>query len=172
MKNRNMSSSPRKRRGGAAQSFVTAWLVAGTLDIAAASIYYPVVYHFKLILLYQNIASGVLGPVAFNGGIGTAALGLALHYLIALIWTSFFFVLFPRLSIMSKNLSLTAISYGVLVSFVMTFVVLPLSRVHHSGQPVNIARFAIDTVILMFTIGAPLSLIIGRYYSAGRSVEE
>jgi hypothetical protein len=44
-------------------------LIAGTLDITAASIYYPLFYKFRLILLYQNIASGVFGEKAFAGGL-------------------------------------------------------------------------------------------------------
>lgn len=142
-----------------------AWIAAGTADIVVASIYYPLAYGLKRMVLYQGIASGVLGASAFSGGVGTAILGLAIHYMIALIWTLFFFVIFPKLIIMSKNLLLTAVGYGVFVSCAMTFIVLPLSDVRHSGAPLNIAHFSIDTVILMFTIGMPLSVIVGRYYA-------
>ncbi len=145
------------------KTVLLAWIAAGTADIVVASVYYPLAYGLKRMVLYQGIASGVLGAAAFSGGVGTAILGLALHYIIALIWTVFFYLAFPRLKFMSKNLFVTAIGYGIFVSCAMTFIVLPLSNVHHSRAPLNILHFTIDTVILMFTIGAPLSFIIGRY---------
>src|SRR5215207_2605531 len=37
--------------------------------------------------ILQHPASGVLGPAAYRGGISTAALGVALHLAIALIWS-------------------------------------------------------------------------------------
>ncbi len=147
------------------RTIISAWLTAGTLDITVASIYYPAVYGIKLIRMYQGIASGVLGAKAFTGGIATAALGLALHYLIALIWTILFFILYPRIRLLSKNRPATAALYGVFVSFVMRLVVLPLSNVNHNAGPVDVRAFAVDTIILMFTIGSPMSLIIGKYYS-------
>lgn len=158
-----------EKSSGTVRALALAWLVAGTLDITVASIYYPLAYGIKLISLYQGIASGVLGRAAFSGGAGTAILGLTFHYTIALIWTVFFFLIFPRLKVMWKNRFLTAAAYGTFVSFAMTFVVLPLSNVHHSNRPLNVPHFCIDTIILMFTIGLPLSLIAGKHYAAASS---
>ena len=162
--NLEMPISPPGKSSGALKTIFSAWLLAGTLDITVASIYYPLVYGLKLVVLYQGIASGVLGASAFSGGIWTALLGLALHYSIALIWTLFFFLVFPLIRKLSGNPLLTAAGYGIFVSCAMTFVVLPLSSVHHSSQPLNILHFAIDTLILVFTIGTPISTIIGKYY--------
>ncbi|MBA3759414.1 MAG: hypothetical protein H0X07_02700 [Gemmatimonadales bacterium] len=36
------------------------------------------------IRIFQSVAAGLLGQASFEGGAATAALGLALHYLIAL----------------------------------------------------------------------------------------
>lgn len=157
------------RSYGPAATIVTAWLLAGTIDITVASIYFPLAGGFKLILLYQNIASGVLGAGAFAGGIWTAALGLVFHYTIAFIWTEFYFLLCRRIHLYSWNRAVTAAAYGILVSCVMTFIVLPLSNVHH--YPVKPEHFIISTVILMFTIGLPIATIVGRYYSARHASE-
>ena len=151
---------------GPVRTVVTAWLLAGTLDITVASIYFPLAGKFRLILLYQGIASGVLGARAFAGGIQTAILGLSLHYLIALIWTVFFFFAYPKMKFLAMNRTATAIGYAVFVSCVMTFVVLPLSNVHHS--PVRAEPFLISTVILIFTIGLPITTIVRKYYSTNR----
>jgi hypothetical protein len=165
IENQEFPASPPFKQAGAVKPILSAWLLAGTLDIAVASIYYPLAYGLRLIVLYRGIASGVLGAAAFSGGIRTAVLGLALHYLIALIWTSFFFFFFPLVRKLSRNISLNAAGYGIFVSCAMTFVVLPLSNVRHRSQPLNILHFAIDTAILIFTIGTPISTIIGKYYS-------
>lgn len=150
-------------------SIALAWLVAGTLDITVASIYFPLVYHISLMGLYQGIASGVLGVRAFSGGIATAVLGLACHYFIAFIWTVIFFLVYPKIGIMSKNRFITGIFYAVFVSCVMSFVVLPLSNDPNGHHPVRFLPFVISTVILMFTIGTPISMIIGNYYSGKRN---
>ncbi len=148
------------------RAFVTivfAWLVAGTLDITAASLYYPLAFRFRLILLYQNIASGVLGDKAFSGGAMTAALGLAFHFAIALVWTIVFFLIYPRILARLRNVFAVAVTYGILVWFVMNLIVLPLSRVNHA--PFYFGRELIAASFLVLCIGLPLSFIIGRYYS-------
>jgi len=68
-------------------TILLAWLLAGTLDITAAFVYYVGSSATGAERLLQGIASGVLGAAAFTGGAATAVLGLLLHYLIALIWT-------------------------------------------------------------------------------------
>ncbi len=152
------------KSGGALRTILTAWLIAGTLDITAASVYYPTVFHFRLILLYQNIASGVLGESAFTGGVGTAALGLLFHFFIALCWTIFFYLVFPKIKIMSKDKFLTGMGYGVFVWLVMNLAVVPLSRVERG--PFTAVGIVVSALFLIFCIGLPLSLIIGRHFSA------
>lgn len=147
----------------ALRTILTAWLAAGTLDITAASLYYPLMYKFKLILLYQNIASGVFGAKAFSGGLGMAALGLLFHYFIALSWTVLFFIIYPKLKIMWKNRYLTAIGYGIFVWLVMNLAVVPLSRVQRG--PLAVRHIIVSAAFLMICIGLPLSFIIGKHYS-------
>jgi hypothetical protein len=142
---------------------VFAWLLAGTLDISAAVIYYPLASGVKVTTLLQGIASGVLGDKAFVGGLDTAALGLALHYLIALIWTLVFLLVFRRLKRLRTNLFLVGLAYGVLVWIVMNTVVLPLSNVHHA--PFNLPQAVVGAVILMFCIGLPIAMIVGKYHA-------
>ncbi len=152
-----------RNSSAALRTILAAWLVAGTLDITAASLYYPLVYKFKLILLYQNIASGVFGAKAFSGGPGMAALGLLFHYFIALSWTLFFFIIYPKVKIMWRNRYATATGFGMFVWVVMNLVVVPLSRVDRGAF--TIRHFIVSVVFLVICIGLPLSLIAGRYYS-------
>jgi len=156
----------RTKGWSALKTVTTAWLTAGTVDITVASFYFPLAGKYPLIRMYQGIASGVLGAKAFSGGVPAAALGLALHYMIALIWTTFYFLVYPKVSVIGTMRVTSAAAYGVFVSCIMTFVVLPLSNVHH--YPVEIAPFLVSTIILMFTIGLPVTTIVRNYYSAAR----
>jgi hypothetical protein len=136
-----------------------AWLLAGTLDISAAVTYYPLTSGVKVLTLLQGIASGVLGQNAFTGGLDTAALGLALHYLIALIWTLIFLVVVRGVNTLVANRFLIGMAYGVVVWIVMNMIVLPLSRVRQG--PFNARQAIIGAVILMFCIGLPIAMIVG-----------
>ncbi|HEY3886238.1 MAG TPA: hypothetical protein VGL62_13565 [Vicinamibacterales bacterium] len=154
-----------KAKGADWKAVLFAWLVAGTLDITAAITYYPLTAGVRVERLLQGIASGVLGAAAFDGGVRTALLGLALHYLIALIWTVIFFFAARRFPALVRHLAVAAIAYGAVVWTGMTLVVLPLSRVRRG--PFNVAQAIIAAVILMICIGLPFAGIVGRHVRAG-----
>jgi uncharacterized membrane protein len=140
---------------------VGAWLLAGTLDISTAIFYYVGPSTPRVTRLLQGIASGLLGRAAFDGGTATALLGLALHYLIALIWTLVFLIAFRALGFLRRSLAATGVAYGITVWIVMTFVVLPLSN--HSRAPFQLRGAVIAAVILILCIGLPISLVLGRH---------
>jgi hypothetical protein len=146
---------------GSLKRVVFAWLLAGTLDISAAVVYYRLAFGVRVATLLQGIASGVLGDKAFMGGVETAVLGLALHYLIALIWTVVFLLAFRTSTGFRPNLFLVGMVYGVLVWIVMNTIVLPLSNVDHA--PFNLPQAVVGAVIVMFCIGLPIAMIVGKY---------
>lgn len=137
-----------------------AWLLAGTLDIGTAILYYVGPSSARAIRLLQGIASGVLGAHAFSGGVGTAMLGLAFHYFIALVWTLVLFAALRTMKGLRHHLLLTGVTYGVVVWCAMNLVVVPLSNVQH--RPIDPRGAVIGAIILIFCIGLPLSLVIGR----------
>lgn len=142
------------------QTIVLAWLLAGTLDLTAACTYYPLTSGISPITLLQGIASGWLGPAAFSGGLRTAVLGVASHYLIALIWTLFFFAVARTFPWLTRHRVLVGLGYGVFVWLAMNLVVLPLSHVRH--RPLHLWPSVVGAVILMFCIGLPIVTIVGR----------
>jgi uncharacterized membrane protein YagU involved in acid resistance len=137
-----------------------AWLLAGTLDIAAAIFIYAFPSGAKVTRLLQGIASGLLGAKAFSGGLRTAALGLTLHYLIALIWTFVGLLGLLTFKGISRHLVLGGLAYGAVVWLSMNLIVLPLSNVHHN--PIQLVPATVGATILMFCIGLPIALVIGR----------
>ncbi len=156
-------STPRPPTGSLLGTVLTAWLIAGTIDIGIAVTYYPLTSGVTPMAILQGIASGLLGAKAFQGGDATAALGLACHYGIALIWTVVYFLIYPRLGVLSYSRILTAVFYGVFVSVMMNLVVLPLSHVAH--RPFNLRFFIIATIMLIVSIGGPLTIMGGRHFA-------
>jgi hypothetical protein len=132
----------------------------GTLDVATAVTYYPLTANVTSTQILQGIASGLLGAQAFQGGNATAALGLALHYLIAFVWTIVFYVLARNVRVLTHRPLIVGPLYGTVVWLVMNLVVLPLSRVTH--RPLRLQPSIVGAVILMICIGVPLATIIGR----------
>lgn len=140
-----------------------AWLLAGSMDIIAACTYYSLRTGNTPIRVLKFVASGIFGTGALQGDWEYALYGLLLHYLIAFIFTVFFFVIYPYIRLFWENRWLTAFVYGIFVWLVMNRIVLPLSATPRG--PFNWQQAAIGALILVCMIGLPLSLIIGRFYS-------
>jgi hypothetical protein len=78
----------------------------------------------------QYIASGALGASAFGGGLGTAFLGLCIHFVLSLAFTGLFVAAYLRMRAIRDNAVAFGLGYGALVWVFMNLVVLP-----HSGTP-------------------------------------
>lgn len=136
-------------------------LIAGTLDICAAFLTAWLRAGVSPIGLLQYVASGALGPAAFRGGIKTALIGLALHYLIATIWTTVFYLASRKWLFLIERPIQFGLIYGIAVYLIMTFVVVPLSRV--TPRPATITGRTIGILTIMFCIGLPIALIVRRF---------
>ena len=145
----------------AAKAIVSAWLLAGTLDITAAIIQ-TYIMGGKPVMMFRYIARGLVGGSAGLYDI-MPVMGLILHYLIAFIFTIIFFYLCPRISILRKDKIVAGLLYGVFVWFVMNWIIVPLSFIRHFPSRIGPALLAM--VILMVCIGLPISIIINNYYS-------
>jgi hypothetical protein len=137
-------------------------LIVGTLDIIASFIHYFLKTGDNPFNILKFIASGVMGEEAFTGDALVFVSGLILHYFIALLFTAWFFWLFPSLFFILKNKIITGIIYGVFIWAVMSLLVVPLSRI--PSGPINIANAVITAAILIVCIGIPLSFMAEAYY--------
>ena len=88
--------------------------------------------------------------------------GLVFHYIIAFSFTILFFLLYPKLTILSKNRIITGIVYGLFIWAFMNLVVVPLSNVVH--RPFKLEGMLINMAILVVLIGIPLSFMANAYY--------
>jgi hypothetical protein len=144
------------------RTILWAGALVGTFDIAAACIYVYFNSGGTPAAVFRYIASAILGPDAFTGGIGVVVLGLLLHYLIAYIWTAFFFIVYPMWRFLWKNWLLTGILYGLFIWTVMNRVVVPMSNTPKG--PFNLTGAIINALILILAIGIPLALIAQRKF--------
>ena len=149
----------------ALRAILLAGLIVGARDITSAFIL-ALSRGSTVTRLLQFIASGLLGPQAFQGGTATAALGLALHFLIAFTLVAVFYAASRRFDLLRRRAALSGIIYGLIVYAVMNLVVLPLSaaKPRHSltGDLIQIG-------IHMFVIGLPTSLLLRRLSGATAS---
>ena len=144
-------------------SIIRAGLIVGTLDITSAFIYYMIKSgksDFWVVLKF--VASGAFGKSASADGSLMIALGLVFHFIIAFSFTILFFLLYPKLTILSKNRIITGIVYGLFIWAFMNLVVVPLSSVVH--RPFKLVGVLINMAILVVLIGIPLSFMANAYY--------
>jgi hypothetical protein len=143
-------------------AIVQAWFIAGTLDITAATIHFLLRGGTTPLRLLQFIASGILGKDAFSGGLPTAFVGLVLHYGIALLWTTLFFLLAAKIPVLVQNVVVSGVVYAIVVWCMMSFIVLPLSNT--VKQPFNPLQSFIGVCILMLCIGLPIAYFARKYF--------
>ena len=137
-----------------------AGLAAGTLDLtASATLFVLKGGTFERIL--QFIASGALGPRAFEGGKKTAAAGLGFHFVIALSVAAIYYFLRSRVPVIAAYPVMSGILYGLGVHLVMSLVVVPLSAA--ARRPFSIMFFLTQAVIHMVLVGLPIALIVQRF---------
>ncbi len=135
--------------------------IAGLFDITYAIVFWALSRGVPATRVLQSVASGLLGAPAFQGGSATAALGLLLHFLIALIWAAIFFGVSRALPILLRRPIVAGIHFGLVIYAVMNLVVLPLSAF---PRKVTFPPLVLATGLFvhMFFIGLPIALAVSR----------
>jgi hypothetical protein len=114
--------------------------------------------------VFQGVASTLLGPSALDGGARTAAIGVLMHFGVALGWSAVFLLLYessPRLrSLVQSRLGplKVATAYGPFIWLVMSLVVIPL-LVHR--PPVFRPRWWVQLIGHIPFVGLPIVSRVG-----------
>ncbi len=151
------NSNDRPRMG---MAILWGGLVCAVLDIAYAFALFGALGIAPARLL-RGIARGLLGSAALQGGIGTALLGLLLHFTIAFGAASTYCVASRKLTWMIRRPFFSGLLFGIAVYFFMNFVVIPLSAIHR--LPVIGTLFFVNLVEHMFIVGLPIALAARRF---------
>jgi uncharacterized membrane protein YagU involved in acid resistance len=147
-------------------SALTAGLIAGTLDITAACIHAYIRNGTTPEQILRGIAGGAFGKEAAANGNMMIVWGLLFHFLIAISFTFFFFLLAKMIPSLVKYPVFTAIIYGAFIWVFMRYVVINYISTIKIGPIVGqekIINAIIGAMILMICIGLPDALLAKRY---------
>ncbi len=139
-----------------------AGLICGVLDGLSAI----ALSSGRWVRLFQYLASGLLGPRAFEGGMATVALGIAAHFTVALGASAVFYWASRALPFMIEQALLCGVAFGILVHVFMNFVVIPLTALQK--RPFSTKGFMMQLLIHMIVVGPSIALTV-QYYSRAKS---
>jgi hypothetical protein len=138
---------------------IYAGLAAGTVDIGAAC----TINQVGPVPILRFIASGLLGtPLPHEPWV--YCLGMVLQWLMSIIIAAIFVSAAARIAALSRRWIASGIAYGAVVYFVMTFVVVPLSRAK-SGH-VTWTSFA-ENLLAMIVFGLIVAYFTQRMQRKG-----
>lgn len=142
-----------------ARALVTGGLVVGVLDILDAFVFFWLRSGVKPARILQAISAGVVGrDAAVAGGNATAALGLALHFVIAFSVVIVFWLAARAIPALVRQPFVTGALYGLAVWGVMNYVVLPLSATSGPAGLPPPAVLANGLLIHIVGVGIPAAL--------------
>ena len=153
------------RAGRPIRAVLAGGVSAGVLDIVAALIIYGL-RGASPVRILQAISSGLIGASAFQGGMSTAALGLALHFFIAGVAAWVYYLGSVWMPILVRRPVGFGSLYGVAVYVVMNFVVVQLSAVPR--RPFSPGLTAILVVVHVVCVGMPIAFAVWRYAGSAR----
>jgi len=139
----------------ALRAIAIAGVLAGALDMAQASF----LFGFGV---WRVVASGLLGPAARQGGAGMYALGILLHFFIAISAAAIYYAASRRLKFLLDAPLVCGIFFGLAVDDVMSFIVLPLSALHAQG-PFELRDLIEGPLVHMATVGLPIAYSMRRF---------
>jgi hypothetical protein len=111
---------------GVGHAILYGTLAVGILDLLDAFVFFGL-RGVAPILIPQSIASGLLGRAAYDGGFGTAALGVLLHFFIAFGIVTTYVLASRQWPALARRPFVYGPLYGILVYGVMNLIVVPLS---------------------------------------------
>ena len=153
----------RARAGRPALAILVGGLVAGTLDIGAASLINMV--DPRVILRF--IAGGLLGKAALQGGPAVAWLGLLLQWGMSLLIAAVFVFAALRLRWLTARPILAGLAYGAVVFVVMNYVVVYFSAWHRINH-FTPASF-VENLLAMLVFGLIVSVCARAFLGRKRA---
>lgn len=146
------------RPGALARASILAGLAGGAADILTAFVIYRPAPPMRIL---QSIASGLLGAASFEGGWGSATVGLIAHFIIAIIFAAIFVAAALQAPVALRRPVLAGLLFGVTVYGVMNAIVVPLSMSPPRPAPSAPDMIALGLMAHAF-FGVALALVAAR----------
>jgi hypothetical protein len=134
-------------------------LVVGVLDATDGVVAYGF-QGLNPVQVLQYIASGVLGPSSFRGGLATAGLGTLVHFFIAFVAAAVYVLASRLIPALNGRPLLFGPLFGAAVFFLMNYGVLPLSAV--ASAPSSLGMFLNGVIGHAVFVGLPIALFARR----------
>lgn len=165
----SVSGAPPISSGAFVRSVLITTALVGTLDIIAAHLHIWAASGNFPTRVFKGIAAGAVGrQSAMEGGAGTLFLGIFFHYFISLTFTLLFFLAYPRIAALRKNIWVSGIAYTLFVWLTMNFVVLPFSALHAPLPDFANKHTYFGACVLAVVFAVPIALCAERFYRNGR----
>jgi hypothetical protein len=143
-------------------TILLAGVIAGALDAAAAIIDFYVATGKGPARIFVYIASGVFGKQNDLSTQSMVIFGVLFHFMVAIIFSAFYFWIYPLAQFLRSNKVISAVLYGIFVWLVMNLLVVPLSITHTwTFKLINVLKAAI---ILIVCVGVPISFMAASFY--------
>ena len=111
--------------------------------------------------IFQAIAAGILGrQAAVQGGLQTALLGVALHFVVAFGIVGTYYLASLKIRALTTHPVICGAIYGVLAYLTMNYVIIPLSAIGPGGPAHPLPVVANGVLIHIFGVGIPTAFII------------
>jgi hypothetical protein len=142
-----------------------AWLLTAVSDGLFSSVLAEFFYGSSVARLWQGVASTVLGPSALDGGMRTAAIGIVMHFGVALAWSTVFLAVYltsasiRRIADSRYGPLKIVVFYGPIIWMVMSLLVIPTL----TGRPPSITyRWWVQFFGHMLFVALPIVAMIAR----------
>jgi hypothetical protein len=133
-------------------------LVAGTIDIGAAAL----ITQLSPIFIMKIVAGGLVGRSAFEGGASVAVLGMMLQWAMSVVIAAIFVLAACRMPVLVRRWIASGLAYGVVVYFVMNYVVVPLSALGKGMPPFDAVKFS-ENMVAMLLFGLIVAFFARRF---------
>lgn len=156
-----IASKPLDTRSSLLRSIVLGGLFIFIIQIIHQGIVITLIQKTPFILIWQYIASGIVGEAAFAGGMATAWLGLFFHLIISFVIAAVFILAADRIPLLRRHVIVGSLLYGFGVFIVMNMIVTPLSAAPPIPAPAMpwLIEAILEHVLL---VGLPLGIIVRR----------
>ncbi|WP_309644532.1 hypothetical protein [Phenylobacterium sp.] len=162
-----LTANPANRALRPREAILAAGLIAAVLDILNPII----IWGLKGVpaeRILQSVSSGLLGKVAFTGGMATAALGMVAHTLIMLGAAAFYYFASRRLPVMNRWPWLAGPAFGLGFYVFMNYLVVPLSLAT-TKAPAGWFPVLNQLFCHLILVGLTFSMIISRARRPGEA---
>lgn len=156
-----ITSKPLDTQNSLLRSIVLGGMFIFIIQIIHQGIVVTLIQKTPFILIWQYIASGLLGDAAFAGGMATAWLGLFFHLIISFVIAAVFILAADRIPFLRRHVIVGSLLYGFGVFIVMNMIVTPLSATPTLPPPTTpwLIEAVLEHVLL---VGLLLGMLVRR----------